>query len=110
MFVLQLSCSCGFASKLAVWGPRSLFEQGVVGMPVFLTRSGELITHWFDSEALKIQSDELDAWITRYGNDVLARLYGEGAVPVTPSNNDDLHLLCPACHAANLEVVIVAMH
>jgi hypothetical protein len=110
MLGLQVVCKCGLQSETAVWGPAGLFNQGDVGMPVYLPASGELFTHWFDMNRVNVSPPERDEWLCTRGRDIVREQYGKDCVLVGPPDGREAPLYCPRCRQNDARVEIVGIH
>lgn len=94
MFQLQVTCPCGFKSEIGPLGPASLFDQTRMAYPVYQPSSGSMLTHWFDSEQLRINPEDFDKWISAHGDAVIHDLYSPDAQLTRFSYPDSPHLWC----------------
>lgn len=106
LFQIHVACPCGFKTQDAIWGPTSILAQNRVGIPVYLPRSGELLTHWFDSDDLQINPEDLDLWIQTHGRQAIQSQYGPDAAMLGPPSGDSPILECPRCHRTDARPIM----
>ena len=94
MFSIKLVWDdCGHSSEEGYWGPTA---KGAA-FPVYLPQKGRLVTHEVDAAAEGVDLDELDDWVSKQADRIIAQRYGESAIPLHMLRPAHRQVQCPCC-------------